>query len=127
MSKPTKAEPSNHKTARTEANRKLRLERTLKAQPNNEQVQLALKDSKARRKSSVKRVWSHSARALAQIFKEFCGKAPVDLFSTNVKLQQEAMASIARCSVKPVAGKVDFTLGARAHSAGSAQGFSVWN
>jgi hypothetical protein len=121
--KPAKAEPTNHKVTRTEANRKRRLERTLKAQPNNKQVELALKDSKSKRKASAKRVWSHSARALAQLFKQFCGSAPIALFSTNQKIQQEALQTLRVSNTKPVAGKVDFTIRARAHDS---QGRLVW-
>jgi len=119
----TKVEPTNNKFARTEANRKRRLTRTLKAQPNNKQVQLAILDTKTRRKAPVKRVWSHSARATAQLFKQFCGMAPIALFSTNAKVQQEAMQTIRVTNTKPVAGKVDFTLRARAHDS---QGCLVW-
>lgn len=121
--KPAKAEPTNHKAARTEANRKRRLERTLKAQPNNKQVELALKDTKSKRKAPAKRVWSHSARYMAQIFKQFCGSAPVALFSTNQKVQQEAMQTLRASNAKPVAGKVDFSIRARAHDT---QGRLVW-
>ena len=110
-----KAEPTNNKVARTEANRKRRLERTLKAQPNNKQVELALKDSKSKRKASTKRVWSHSARATAQLFKEFGCSAPIALFSTNQKVQQDALQTVRSTNAKPVVGKVDFTLRARAH------------
>jgi hypothetical protein len=115
--KPSKAEPANHKASRTEANRKRRLERTLKAQPNNTQVQLALKDTKTRRKAPIKRVWSHSARYMAQVFKQFCGTAPLALFSTNPKIQQEALQTVRLPeTAKAVPGKVDFSIGARAHN-----------
>lgn len=122
--KPTKTEPNNNKVSRTEANRKRRLERTLKVQPNNEQVQAALKSTKARRKASIKRVWSHSARALAQLFKQFSGSAPVTLFSTNQKIQQEAlMVRRDSTNYKVPQGKVNFSLGARAHDS---KGNLVW-
>jgi len=119
--KPAKAEPKTN--SNTEANRKRRLERTLKAQPNNKQVQLALKDSKSKRKASAKRVWSHSARRTAQLFKQFCGSAPIALFSTNQKVQQEALQALRNENVKAVPGKVDFSIRARAHDK---QGRLVW-
>ena len=122
--KPTKTEPNNNKVSRTEANRKRRLERQLKLQPNNKQVEAALKSTKSRRKASVKRVWSHSARALAQLFKEFSGSAPVALFSTNQKIQQDALM-VRRDSTKYKVpeGKVNFSLGARAHDS---KGNLIW-
>lgn len=121
--KPAKAEPTNHKGSRTEANRKRRLERTLKAQPNNKQVELALKDTKTKRKTPIKRVWSHSARYMAQVFKQFCGSAPIALFSTNQKIQQEALQTIKLKTIVTVPGKVDFTIRSRAHDK---QGRLVW-
>jgi hypothetical protein len=108
----------------TEANRKRRLERTIKAQPNNEQAKMALKDSKSKRKAPNKREWSHSARRLAQIFKLFTGKAPKELFSTNRTIQEDALRTISGPStVNLVPGKVDFSIRARAHDK---QGNLAW-
>jgi hypothetical protein len=115
--KPAKAEPTNNKSARTEANRKRRLQRTLKAQPNNKQVELALGDSGSKRKAPGKREWSHSARRTAQIIKLFCGRAPKEIFTSHSKTHQDQLQTLASAKVgKPVAGKVDFTIRARAHN-----------
>lgn len=111
--KPAKAEPKTH--SNTEANRKRRLERTIKAQPNNKQAQLALGDSKSKRKASVNRQWSHSNRRIAQLFKLFTGRAPKELFSSNRTVQEEAIRTIASKSTGTVTGKVDFSIRARAH------------
>ena len=101
--------------ARTQANRKQRLLRTLKTQPNNQQVQLALQDTGSKRKAPVTPQWSHSAIRLAKLFKEFSGRAPKELFSSNPKIQQTAMSmpSTKQYDNLPQ-GKVDFSIGARA-------------
>jgi hypothetical protein len=122
--KPVKVEPSNHKALRTEANRKRRLERTLKAQPNNKQVELALKDTGSKRKASGKREWSHSARRTAQVVKLFCGRAPKEIFTSSNKAQQDQLQTLASAKVgKPVTGRVDFSVRARAHDK---RGQLVW-
>lgn len=51
-------------------NRKRRLERALKRNPENEQIALALKDISYRRKKPSTQMWSHSARAQAQLLRE---------------------------------------------------------
>ena len=101
--------------ARTQANRKLRLLRTQKAQPNNKQVELALLDTGSKRKAPVTSQWSHSNIRLAKLFKEFSGRAPKELFSSNPKVQQSAMSvHSTRVFVNLPQGKVDFSIGARA-------------
>lgn len=100
---------------RTQANRKRRLLRTLKAQPNNIQVQNALLDTGTKRKAPVTSQWSHSAIRLAKLFKEFCGRAPKELFSNNPKVQQAAQSvPYTRVFTNLPQGKVDFSIGARA-------------
>ena len=111
--KPAKAEPKSN--SNTEANRRRRLERTIKAQPNNKQAQLALGDSKTKRKASNKREWSHSARRLAQLFKLFTGKAPKELFSSNRTIQDEALRTISGQRPAVPTQKIDFSIRARAH------------
>jgi len=101
--------------ARTEANRKRRLLRTLKAQPNNLQVQHALLDTGTKRKAPVTSQWSHTTIRLAKLFKEFCGRAPKELFSSNPKVQQAAQSiPYTRVYTNLPQGKVDFSIGARA-------------
>lgn len=101
--------------SRTQANRKRRLERTLRAQPNNKQVQLALLDTGTKRKAPISPQWSHSAIRLAKLFKEFTGRAPKELFSSNPKVQQAAMSvPNTRVFVNLPQGKVDFSIAARA-------------
>jgi hypothetical protein len=100
---------------RTQANRKRRLQRTLKSQPNNLQVQNALLEVGRQRKAPVTKQWSHTAIRLAKLFKEFTGRAPKELFSSNPKVQQAAMSvPSTKLFVNLPQGKPDFTLGARA-------------
>ena len=115
-SKTTAAAPAIPQgVARTQANRKRRLERTLKAQPNNTQVQNALLEVGRQRKAPVTPQWSHTAIRLAKLFKEFTGRAPKELFSSNPKVAQAALtAPSTKLFINLPQGKVDFTLGARA-------------
>lgn len=100
---------------RTQANRKRRLERTLKAQPNNTQVQNALLEVGSKRKAPNNPQWSHTAIRLAKLFKEFTGRAPKELFSSNPKVVQAAMTvPSTKVFVNLPQGKVDFSIGARA-------------
>ncbi len=100
---------------RTQANRKRRLQRTLKAQPNNVQVQNALLEVGSKRKAPNNPQWSHSAIRLAKLFKEFTGRAPKELFSSNPKVVQAAMTAPSnKVFVNLPQGKVDFSIGARA-------------
>ena len=102
-------------SARTEANRKRKLQKLLKSQPNNKQIQNALLESGTKRKAPINHQWSHSAIRLAKLFKEFCGHAPKELFSSNPKVQQAALATVSKQRTgKLPQGKVDFSIGARA-------------
>ena len=101
--------------ARTQANRKRRLERTLKQQPNNLQVQNALTETGKARKAPTTPQWSHGNIRLAKLFKYFSGRAPKELFSSNPKVVQAALTTPStKLFVNLPQGKVDFTLGARA-------------
>jgi hypothetical protein len=109
---------------RTQANRKRRLQKTLKAQPENKQVQNALLETGRQRKAPVTAQWSHTAIRLAKLFKEFRGSAPKELFSSNPKVQQAAMTvPSTKQFVNLPQGKPDFTLGARAFMRKA----STWN
>jgi hypothetical protein len=110
--------------ARTQANRKRRLQRTLKAQPNNTQVQNALLEVGRQRKAPTTPQWSHGNIRLAKLFKYFSGRAPKELFSSNPKVAQAAMtAPSTKVFVNLPQGKPDFTLGARAFMRKA----STWN
>ena len=81
-----------YKTSRKwETNRKRKLEKQLKLQPNNEQVKLALKNIHYRRKTPVKQEWSASWIRVAKIFKEFTGSFNRLIMSNNPKVAAEAL------------------------------------
>lgn len=75
-------------------NRRAKLERLLKAQPDNVQVQNALKDINYRRKTPGANTWSHSGIAQAKLFKSFCGHFSKDILSTNPKVAGEALQKL---------------------------------
>lgn len=105
--------------ARTRANRKRRLLRAQKQQPNNKQIENALLEDGTARKASNQRQWSHSMIRMAQLYKEFGQPANKELFSNNPKVQQAAQAALAarppRQYTNLPQGKVDFSLAARAN------------
>lgn len=106
---------------RWEANRIRRLERTLKAQPNNEQVKAALKGGLVyRRKTPVTRMWSASWIQVAKLFKEFSGRFDPNIMSSNSDIAKTALqrkSKVAETFVLPVTTKNDsfFSLYARAN------------
>lgn len=115
-----KAAPASNNSsavARTQANRKRRLLRTQKQQPNNTQVEKALLDDKAPRKAPKTSQWSHSMIYLAKLYKEFGCPAPKELFSNNLKVQQAALLAYNNRSKREFnnlpQGRVDFSLAAR--------------
>jgi hypothetical protein len=112
-------------STRWATNRKIKLTRLLKQQPNNEQIKDALANIKYRRHTpNSKTVWSHGNIRLAKLFKEFTGRASVDLFSSNPKVQAAALAYRPdESKLKVIEGKVSFSLGARAHDS---KGNLVW-
>jgi hypothetical protein len=112
-------------STRWATNRKIKLTRVLKQQPNNEQIKDALANIKYRRHTpNAKTVWSHGNIRLDKLFKEFTGRASADLFSSNPKVQAGALAYRPNWeNVKVIEGKVSFSLGARAHDS---KGNLVW-
>lgn len=107
------------------SNRKRKLEKQLKLQPNNEQVKEALKNIKYRRKTpGDKSIWSKQNIAIAKLFKEVSGHASHDLFSSNPQVKAAALMSrTTQVKRKVPEGKVNFSLGARAHDS---KGTLIW-
>ena len=66
-----------------EKNRIRKLEKTLKAQPTNEQARTALKCIVYRRKTPKAKEWSHSWKRVAQLYKQFSGRFDRDIMSSN--------------------------------------------
>lgn len=119
---------SQYKTSsRWAANRKRKLERQLKLQPGNEeQLKAAIGNISYRRGTPKNPMWSHSARRTAQLFKLFTGRGPIELFSSNQKIQAQALQYFNpdRKFVGLSEEKVSFSIGARAHDK---QGNRVWS
>lgn len=115
--KPQKAAAPARST-KSQENRKRKLLKQIKLQPNNKNLPLALGNIYYRRKKPVKAVWSHSNIRLAKLFKLFNGRVDPDIFSSNPKV---SAAAIQKPSTKQFdqlmpQGKVDFSLGARAYT-----------
>lgn len=103
-------------TRKWEANRKRKLERTLKAQPNNKQVQAALKSIVYRRRTPTNRIWSATWIRVAKIFKEVEGRFDPQIMSSNVDVARSAMQKNSQNKdfvLPPVTTKNYFSLEAR--------------
>jgi len=103
-------------TRKWEANRKRKLERTLKAQPNNKQVQAALKSIVYRRRTPTNRVWSASWIRIAKIIKQFEGRFDPQIMSSNPDVARSAMQKNSKNKdfvLPPVITKNYFSLEAR--------------
>ncbi len=107
------------------ANRKKKLERTQKEQPNNQQIPIAISDARYRRRTPTNTMWKASQKRIAQLIREIAGSCPHAVFNSNDKVSQEALAMAgkgekyeSRYAHLPE-GKVDFSLSARAWKKGS--------
>ena len=111
---------SNYKsTTRWKANRLRKLAKTLKAQPNNKNIKAAMDNIVYRRKTPTTSIWSHSNIRVAQLIKEFSGKCPHAIFSSNPKVAAEAMQGTWRNLPPQKWGQVSFKLGDRSHGVGN--------
>ena len=91
-SKSAEKQSSVYKTSRRwEANRKRRLERALKAQPNNEQIKTAIKQIVYRRRVPTNRMWSASWVQTAKIIKLFTGRFDPAIMSSNADAARLAL------------------------------------
>lgn len=124
MATKLKNTPATKSAGTVEANRKRKLLKLLKQQPNNEQIKDALVNIKYRRKTPKNKEWSKTDIQTAKLFKLFTGRADWDLFSSNPKVQAAAIAMHSKKDFSNLPeGKVSFLLGARAHNG---QGNLVW-
>lgn len=110
-------------TQRWRTNRERRLKQLLKSQPNNQQIVQALKDVKYRRCTPKSEFWSRGNIYMAQLFKQFTGRAPLALFSSNQKTVQQALQTAVPLASKPGSDRVSFSLAARAHDG---HGSPIW-
>ena len=75
-------------------NRKLKLERALKRNPENTQISEALKNIQYRRKTPSTQEWSASSKAMAQLVKLFTGFCDKNIFHANKDLREAAYQAI---------------------------------
>ena len=103
---------------RIEANRKRRLQRTVKAQPNNAIAAAALSENRGHKRKTPKNpYWSHTMIREAKLFKEFTGRMDINIFSSIESTRANARLHLSRndwSQVKLPEGRVDFSIGARA-------------
>jgi hypothetical protein len=118
---------SRYKANKTwEVNRMRRLERTLKAQPENLQVKAALKGGLVyRRKTPSTRPWSASWIRTAKLFKLFAGRFDPAIMSANQDVSRAAMQkpgprTLEKLNTPTMADKSFFSIGSRIYK-GSAQ------
>lgn len=110
------------------ANRLRKLTKLLKEQPNNLQVQAAIKDIHHRRHIPKEPYWSHQKIADAKIFKYFTGKFDKGIYQLDPKLQHAALLArnpnkfVNKPKTKPSQFEM-FSLKERAHDK---EGQLVW-
>lgn len=124
-SKSQEAYYSLYKTQqRWKSNRERRLKQALKRNPNNKQIEQAIKDLAYRRKDpGTAGSWSKTNIRIAQLFKLFSGRASHELFSSNPKIQGAALQQHSKLQFTKQEQKVSFSLAARAHDS---RGALVW-
>ena len=77
VSKSKELHYSKYKTAKIfETNRKRKLLKLIKQQPNNEQLTAALSNMRSQRSTPKVPKWSHTAKADAKMFADFKRQAP---------------------------------------------------
>ena len=102
-------------TSKWKSNRERRLLKLLASQPNNKEIEKAIKNLSYRRAIPKTKMWSKSNKRMAQLIKSFAGSCPHAVFSSNTKLAESTLASIRTTydKHKPIDGKVSFKLGDR--------------
>ena len=119
MATKNKATPApSGKSNRWEINRKRKLEKQLKLQPNNEQVKLALQNIHRRRKTPTNREWTKTWIRIAKLFKLFSGRFDRNMMSSNQAVAASAMQKPGKIAQQPqklmqVSDKNFFSLAAR--------------
>lgn len=75
---------------RWKTNRERKLTKMLKQQPNNKQIEEALKNLRYRRKTPKTPQWTNRTKYLAQLIKSACGYCSPNIFNKNTKIAEEA-------------------------------------
>lgn len=113
---------SNYKSStRWKTNRQRKLLKLLKTQPENKDIKRAIDNMIYRRKTPKTQVWSKSNIRAARLIKEFSGRCPHEIFSSNIKVAAPALQATWR-NLQPnelPQGKVSFRLGDRSHGVGN--------
>lgn len=122
------AQFSKYKTSKVyEANKRRKLERTVKNQPNNEQAKLALKDISFRRKAPKVPQWSSTTIRIVELFKLFAGEFDKNFFDKDIEKSVAAAnvrnPELFKNTVVVPKQKSMFSIGARAHDG---RGNLVW-
>jgi hypothetical protein len=123
-SKPTggsaKARRDQYKsTKRMETNRKIKLQRQMKLQPNNKNLEPALAAVMYRRKTPKVQVWSHTAIKTAKLFKLFGGRFDPKMLQADPKISQAALSMQSPRASTPIEWNLNkyqsnfFSIGAR--------------
>lgn len=114
---------NNYKSQKLwERNRIRKLKKLMALHPNNEQLAKALNNVHYRRKTPTTPFWTSTRRRQAQLFKQFCGRVDMDMFSNNEKISGPALFSpgpYSKLRFPPVSEKIMFQIGARAHFKGT--------
>lgn len=100
-------------SSRWKSNRELKLLRELKRNPGNAaQIEAAIGNMVYRRQTPTTPQWSHTMIREAKLFKEFCGSAPIQCWSSNPKVREAALAKLGRdfSQLQLAEGKVDFSI-----------------
>jgi hypothetical protein len=103
--------------SRWKTNRERKLLRALERNPNNKQIEAALKNIKYRRKTPKTQVWTKTKIKTAQLLKQVCGSCPPGIFNSNQKIADQTLASLRSHFDPKTLGdlKVSFKLGDRLH------------
>lgn len=123
-----KAHHLTYKNQQTWAkNRKIKLERALRKNPENTQIEAALKNISYRRKTPTSTIWNHTDKAMAKLFKQITGFCDKGIFHANKDVRFAAFTNIASKRVKTTTSlssstKGMFSIKERAHTKGTA----VW-
>lgn len=113
---------SNYKaSSRWKTNRLRKLAKVLKEQPTNLDIKRAMDNMVYRRKTPNATIWNSTNIHTAKLIKEFSGKCPHGIFSSNPKTASEYLQGTWRTILmhELPQGKVSFRLGDRSHGVGN--------
>ena len=122
------SDKAQHLTYKTQkrwgTNRLIKLTRALKKNPENKQIEVAMKNISYRRGTPTTTQWSHSDKKMAQMVKTFCGFCDKNIFSSNKDAKHSAFLNIASKRTNTESSlsnstKGMFSLKTRAHNGGA--------